>query len=82
MFHVPVLGFSAELRGGVRHPRPSPPSERPGPITTHNAPTGVKGASLGPGGRGCELHIAIWLGAKSPSPIYIYISFGEHNLYL
>jgi hypothetical protein len=32
-------------------------AERPGP--NNNAPTGVKDASLGPGARGCELHIAI-----------------------
>jgi hypothetical protein len=47
MFHARVLGFSTELGGDVRHPRPSLPSERPGLNNNNNAPTGAKGASLG-----------------------------------
>ena len=41
------------------------PSERPGP--NNNVPAGVRGASLGPGARGCELDAAVWLGTKFSS---------------
>jgi hypothetical protein len=41
------------------------PSERPGP--NNNVPAGVRGASLGPGARGCEWVAAVWLGTKYSS---------------